>query len=91
VLLKPEGAPALRALRTPTTEALERGEGNAMAALAAGVADVYFGGRIEKGVALSGQVVGRIHAIRPVADVIRDTVRGFHETVERLAKLHLTG
>jgi enoyl-[acyl-carrier protein] reductase II len=89
VLLKPAGAPALRALRTETTEALERGEGNAMAALAAGVADVYLGGRIEKGVALSGQVAGRIDAVKPVAEVIRETVREFHATLERLAKQHL--
>ena len=85
VFLRPEKGPALRALRTETTERLEAGEGNPMAVLAAGVRDVYFEGRLEKGVALSGQVAGRIEAIRPVADIIADTVRGFGETIERLA------
>ena len=66
VLLKPEGAPALRALRTERTEALERGEGHAMQALAGGQRDVYFGGNLEAGVALTGQVAGRIEAVEQV-------------------------
>ena len=89
VLLKPEGAPALRALRTERTERLERGEGHAMADLAGGVRDVYFGGNLEAGVALTGQVAGRIEAVVPVAEVIEQTVRGFFETIEGLAKEHL--
>lgn len=89
VLLKPEGAPALRALRTERTGRLERGEGHAMADLAGGVQEVYFGGDLEAGVALTGQVAGRIEAVLPVAEVIERTVREFHETVERLAKSHL--
>ncbi len=50
---------------------------------------VYFEGDLEAGVALSGQVAGRIEAILPVAEVIARTVREFHETVEALAKNHL--
>ncbi len=78
--------PALRALRTERTERLERGEGNPMAELAAGVREVYFGGQLEAGVALSGQVAGRIDAVRPVAEIIEHTVREFGETIEGLAK-----
>ncbi len=89
VLLKPEGAPALRALRTERTGALERGEGHAMQALAGGQRDVYFGGNLEAGVALTGQVAGRIDEVKPVAQVIEETVSEFHETIERLAKQHL--
>ena len=89
VLLKPEGAPALRALRTERSEALERGEGHAMQALAGGQRDVYFGGNLEAGIALTGQVAGRIDAVKPVAQVIEETVSEFHETIERLAKQHL--
>ena len=54
-----------------------------------GVAAVYFGGDLEAGVALSGQVAGRIDAILPVAEVIERTVREFHQTIEALAKNHL--
>ena len=91
VFLRQERGPALRALRTERTERLERGGGNPMAELAAGQRDVYFGGQIENGVALSGQVAGRIESIEPVSDIIQRTVREFFETVEALAKSHLQG
>ncbi len=91
VMLKPERGPALRALRTARTERLERDATNAMVELAAGVRGVYFEGDLEAGVALGGQVVGRIDAVLPVAQVIDETVREFHRTVESLAKAHLRG
>ncbi len=86
VFLRQEKGPALRALRTERTTRLERGEGNPMAELGAGVRDVYFGGRLEAGVALSGQVAGRIEAVRPVAEIVADTVQEFFATVQDLAK-----
>ena len=33
----------------------------------------YFGGDMESGYAMSGQVQGRIHSVEPVADVLRST------------------
>jgi enoyl-[acyl-carrier protein] reductase II len=89
VLLKPEGAPALRALRTERTARLEAGEGHAMADLGSGVRGVYFEGDLEAGVALTGQVAGRIEAVRPVGEVIDETVREFFETIETLSKGYL--
>ena len=89
VMLKPEKGPALRALRTARSERLEREPNTAMFELGDGVRRVYFEGDLEAGVALSGQVAGRIEAIVPVAEVIARTVREFHETVESLAKNHL--
>ena len=47
---------------------------------------VYFEGDLEAGVALTGQVAGRIEAVRPVAEIIGDTVREFFETLEGLGK-----
>ena len=91
VFLRQERGPALRALRTERTERLERGEGNPMAELAAGQRDVYFGGQLENGVALSGQVAGRIESVEPVSDIVQRTVREFFETIEALAKSHLQG
>jgi enoyl-[acyl-carrier protein] reductase II len=84
VFLRTEGGPALRALRTARTERFESGEGNAMQGLAGGVAAVYFEGKLEEGVALTGEVAGRIDEIRAVADIIADTVREFAETVSKL-------
>jgi enoyl-[acyl-carrier protein] reductase II len=89
LLLKPAAGPALRALRTERTERLERGEGEPMAELAAGVLQVYFQGDLEAGVALTGQVAGRIDAVRPVAEIIEETLREFQQTIEQLAKQHL--
>ena len=86
VFLRQPKGPALRALRTERTTRLESGDGDPMAELGGGVQKVYFGGDMEGGVALTGQVAGRIESIRSVADVIADTVREYVETVERLGK-----
>jgi len=85
VFLRPSRGPALRALRTARTERLERGEGDPMAELGAGVRQVYFGGDLEAGVALSGEVAGRIESVEPVAEIVSRTVREFFETVDGLA------
>ena len=82
VFLKSAKGPSLRALRTETTEALEAAaDSQAMAKLAGGVMDVYFGGKLESGVALTGQVAGRIESILPVSEIIETMVREFWEKV----------
>jgi enoyl-[acyl-carrier protein] reductase II len=86
VMLKPAKGPALRALRTERTERVEKDPDNAMAELGGGVREVYFEGNLEAGVALSGQVVGRIDSVKPVAQIIEETVRGYRAIVEQLAK-----
>jgi len=86
VFIRNANGPSLRALRTGTTEKLERGDGNPMAILGGGVEKVYFGGEVEAGVALTGQVAGRIDRVEPVRRIIEETTHGFFETVERLAK-----
>jgi enoyl-[acyl-carrier protein] reductase II len=91
VMLKPAKGPALRALRTERTARLEREPDSAMFELGGGVRRVYFEGDLEAGVALSGQVAGRIEAIVPVSEVIERTVREFRATIEGLAKAHLRG
>ena len=91
VFLRQPKGPALRALRTERTLRLAGGEGNPMAELAAGVREVYFGGDLEAGVALSGQVAGRIDAVRPVAEIVASTVREFAEAVEGLAARYAAG
>jgi enoyl-[acyl-carrier protein] reductase II len=85
VFLRQEKGPALRALRTELTERLEAGEGNPMAALGQGVKEVYFGGNVGAGVALTGQVAGRIESVKPVAQIIRETADEYFATVKSLA------
>lgn len=84
VFIRSENGPALRALRSERTERLAASGGNAMQDLVTGMKAVYFEGKIEEGVALTGEVAGRIEEIRPVADIIADTIREFSEAASKL-------
>ncbi|MGB0736408.1 MAG: NAD(P)H-dependent flavin oxidoreductase [Ilumatobacteraceae bacterium] len=83
LFLNQRHSPALRALRTERTEGLAVAEHNVFGDFGDPQA-LYFGGDMEAAIALSGQVAGRIDEIRPVADIIAETVAGFAATVERL-------
>jgi enoyl-[acyl-carrier protein] reductase II len=85
VFLNRFGRPGLRALRTERTTRLERQEQVDLADAFGGVMDLYFGGDMEAAIALSGQVAGRITDVRPVAEIIDDTIRGFRETVAAMS------
>jgi enoyl-[acyl-carrier protein] reductase II len=86
VFLNQHTSPALRALRTDRTNALEFDtETNAMA-LFGNAMDLYFGGDMEAAVALSGQVAGRIDEIKPVAQIIEECATGCLATLADLAR-----
>jgi enoyl-[acyl-carrier protein] reductase II len=85
LFLNERHSPALRALRTERTERLAVADHNVFGDFGDPQA-LYFGGDMEAAIALSGQVAGRIGEIRPVADIITDTVAGFAETIDRLAR-----
>jgi len=88
VFLNRFAKPGLRALRTERSSRLEREEVVNM--MEFGTAkDLYFGGDMEASLALGGQVMGRIDSVRPVADIIRDTVDEFHEIIGSLADRYL--
>jgi enoyl-[acyl-carrier protein] reductase II len=76
--------PGLRALRTRNTERLERQEQVELSELGK-ILELYFGGDMEASIAMSGQVVGRIDSVRPVAEIIQETVREFQQVTGRLA------
>jgi enoyl-[acyl-carrier protein] reductase II len=84
VFLNRHSKPGLRALRTELTSRLEREEHVGMDNLARHQ-ELYFGGDMEAAVALGGQVMGRIDSVRPVADIIAETVTEFRRVIERLA------
>jgi enoyl-[acyl-carrier protein] reductase II len=48
---------------------------------------VYFGGDLEAGIALTGQIAGRITEVKPVEEILWGTVRQFRERVEALERL----
>ena len=90
VMLRGERGPALRALRTRTAEQVERGEKDPMTALSAGLRDVYFEGKLDEGIALTGQVAGRIDEVEPVAVIIERMVFDFQARVRSLHESYVS-
>lgn len=86
VFLNRFGRPGLRALRTARTERLEREEQVGMDQFA-GTQKVYFEGDLEAGIALTGQVAGRIESVKPVRDILWETVDQFRDRVAVLERL----
>jgi enoyl-[acyl-carrier protein] reductase II len=91
VFLNSHASPALRALRTRYSEPLEaEHERNVMADFGR-PADVYFGGDLTAGIALSGQVAGRIDASRPVAEIIGTCARECQGVLDTLGRRYPAG
>jgi len=77
-------SPGLRALRTQRTSDLEREpDTNAMTRFG-NPRDLYFGGNMEAAIPLTGQVCGRIDAVRPVAEILAEIVEEFDATLRDL-------
>ena len=79
-------SPALRALRTEKTTALEKQIDENIMPKFGNAQNLYFGGDMESAIPLSGQVSGRIESIKPVAEILDETRQGFFDTIGRLAK-----
>jgi enoyl-[acyl-carrier protein] reductase II len=86
VFLNRFSRPGLRALRTDRSSRLEHQDHVGMEEFGTAM-DLYFGGDMEASLALSGQVVGRIDAVRPVAEIIDETMTAFAAACERLGSL----
>lgn len=87
VFLNRQGpGPALRALRTERTTRLEKEGSPNIFGEFAGTQKVYFGGDLEAGIALTGQVAGRIREVKPVAQIFEETIEEYHRTVARLPR-----
>ena len=52
-----------------------------------GVADLYIGGRTDIALGSAGETAGLIHAVKPVAQIIDETVTGFWREIDRLAAM----
>lgn len=84
VFLNRHGRPGLRAIRTAKSERLEQQQQVELGELAS-ILDLYFGGDMEASIALSGQVVGRIESVEPVADILRNMVEEFGQVLDTMA------
>jgi len=78
--------PALRALRTEKTTKFEKEPPEAIMGEFGNALALYFGGDMEASIALSGQVAGRIDTVKPVAQIIAETVAEFEETIGALGR-----
>jgi enoyl-[acyl-carrier protein] reductase II len=86
VFLNQQSRPALRALRTARTAALEPlGKFTVMENMA-GIPQLYFGGDMEAAIPLSGEVCGRIDAVISARQIIDETMAGFHDVIRGLAR-----
>jgi enoyl-[acyl-carrier protein] reductase II len=81
--------PALRALRTEKTTRFEKEPPENVMGEFGRALDLYFGGDMESSIALSGQVAGRIDAVKPVAQIIAETMAEFEETIAGLSRRYL--
>jgi len=87
VFLNRQGpGPALRALRTEKTSRFELEPPPNIMAEMTNALDLYFGGDMEAAIALSGQVAGRIDSVKPVAQIIRETVEEFEAVTAELGR-----
>lgn len=84
VFLNRFSRPGLRCLRTERTTRLEKEESVSLAEFAR-VQELYFGGDMEASIALSGQVCGRIDEVKPVREIIEETMQGFTQTLTQLS------
>lgn len=79
--------PALRALKTERTTRLQKEGTDNIFGEFSGTQDVYFKGDLEAGIALTGQVAGRINKVLPVSQIFEDTMQEFYKVTSRLADL----
>jgi len=79
--------PALRALKTERTIRIQKEGSDNIFGEFARTQDVYFKGKLEAGIALTGQVAGRISDIKPIQHIFDETLKEFGEVTGRLAKL----
>ena len=85
VFLNRYSRPGLRALRTERSTRLERADHVGMEEFGT-ILELYFGGDMEASLALGGQVMGRIDEVKPVAQVLEETMTEFYDVAARLGR-----
>ncbi len=85
IMLNRFHTPGFRVLATPYSEAREQTVDQVPMAALDGLLSLYFEGDLDAAFAFGGQVAGRIDAVRPVREIIEQTIEEFHDTVRALA------
>jgi enoyl-[acyl-carrier protein] reductase II len=84
LLLNRSSPPAFRVLRTEFSTTAES-EARAVIPKLESVHDLYFGGNMEASFAFSGQVAGRITEVKPVAEILRETIADCEQTLRAIS------
>ena len=79
--------PGFRVLATPRSEALEQADEQVVLGTLDGILKLYFEGDLDAAFAFGGQVAGRIDEVRPVAEIIHETIAEFRDTLADLARV----
>lgn len=85
-VLNKKSTPCIRALKSERTKSIHE-EGLMPPDTFGQIKDLYFGGDMEASVALAGQSAGLIDEVKPVAQIVSETVEGFFEITTRMGKL----
>ena len=85
-ILNKKSKPVIRALKTNLTKDIDdKGEMDMTALM--NIQDLYFGGNMEAAPALSGQSSGLITEIKPVHQIINETIDEFNQTCKQLGNI----
>jgi enoyl-[acyl-carrier protein] reductase II len=76
----------IRVLRSPLSELVHAGEATRSATRNT-IEALYIDGDTETTMGTAGESAGLIHAVKPVADIVNDTVAGFWWELDRLAAM----
>jgi enoyl-[acyl-carrier protein] reductase II len=85
-MLNTRSTPCIRALKTDFTQTLHEA-GLMQPDTFTGIQQVYFGGDMNAAPALAGQSAGLIHEVKPVQQIIDETVAEFHAITARLGAM----
>ena len=88
-MLNTKSTPCIRALKTDFTRTIHDA-GLMQPDTFTGIQQVYFGGDMNAAPALAGQSAGLIHAVKPVQQIIDETVAEFHAISARMGAMAVT-
>jgi enoyl-[acyl-carrier protein] reductase II len=79
--------PGFRVLATPRSEAHEQNSEQVALGTLDGILRLYFEGDLEAAFAFGGQVAGRIDEVKPVAQIIRETIEECRRVISGLTEV----
>jgi enoyl-[acyl-carrier protein] reductase II len=85
VMLNRFHKPGFRVLATPFSEAREQSAEQVPLTSLDAILSLYFEGDLDAAFAFGGQVAGRIDDVRPVKEIVEETIVEFHETLRTTA------